>query len=68
MSESTKDGGRVLGEFAIGERVQLHPAMDAWMQGDRYGEVRGWSAYRVLVLMDKSGRTLKVYPDNLTHI
>jgi len=23
----------------IGDRVQLHPATDEWMQGDRFGEV-----------------------------
>ena len=23
----------------VGRRVKIHPATDAWMQGDRYGEV-----------------------------
>lgn len=26
-------------DFGIGDRVRLHPATDAWMQGDRYGRV-----------------------------
>jgi len=25
----------------IGKRVALHPALDRWMQGDRYGEIIG---------------------------
>jgi hypothetical protein len=24
-------------DFEIGQRVQLHPATDRWMMGDRYG-------------------------------
>lgn len=28
-----------INEFIEGQRVQLHPATDAWMQGDRYGNV-----------------------------
>jgi hypothetical protein len=28
------------GELRIGDRVQLHPATDRWMMGDRYGVVR----------------------------
>lgn len=25
--------------YVLGDRVQLHPATDRWMQGDRYGEI-----------------------------
>jgi hypothetical protein len=25
--------------YWVGKRVELHPATDAWMQGDRFGEV-----------------------------
>ena len=28
-----------LTDFIPGQRVQLHPATDAWMSGDRYGVV-----------------------------
>jgi len=61
----------------IGKRVQIHPATDAWMQGDRYGVVvkhtrnRKASAtgYRTHhVKMDKSGRTLKLSPELVTEI
>jgi hypothetical protein len=46
--------------FARDERVELHPATDRWMMGDRYGEVAHFDALRgtVRVRLDKSGRTL----------
>lgn len=28
------------GELSISDRVQLHPATDRWMMGDRFGVVR----------------------------
>lgn len=58
MTTSPKD-------FRPGQRVQMHPATDAWMQGDRYGQVTGIGRAYVHVLMDRSGRTLKVRPKNL---
>lgn len=29
-----------LGTFVVGQRVRLHPATDAWMQGRRYGTIK----------------------------
>jgi hypothetical protein len=57
----------------IGQRVQLAPHLDAWMMGDRYGEivtlpVRRTPHNRVGVKMDRSGRVRKVRPDNLTPV
>ncbi len=66
-----------------GQRVQLHPACDEWIQGDRYGEIVGYghkhpykdtrtgriniiTPYRVK--LDKSGRTRRFHPDNVTEI
>lgn len=47
-----------------GDRVQLHPATDAWMQGDRYGTVDKVTASgKLVVVMDKSGRRLRVDPE-----
>ena len=58
----------------IGKRVELHPATDHWMQGDRYGEIialgRAHKYYdvlsdkfcespRYLVKLDKSGKTVR---------
>jgi hypothetical protein len=47
-------------------RVQLHPATDAWMQGDRYGVVlRRLPRNRVLVQLDKSGRQIRLKEDDV---
>lgn len=55
-TDSTKKNST---EFAVGDRVQTHPATDAWMSGDRYGEVAKVSldGSRVYVLMEHSGIT-----------
>lgn len=55
-------------KYEVGDRVSLHPATAAWMQGDRYGEVVGvlrrdnqeWVHLR----MD-SGRLLRVNVRNI---
>ena len=41
--------------FAKGERVELHPATDAWMMGDRFGNVTHIGRKLVHVKMDRSG-------------
>ena len=51
--------------WMLGERVELHPGTDAWMRGDRYGEVVGVGRKWLRVLMDWSGRTLRVSPDRI---
>lgn len=57
--------GESVKDFAEKERVELHPAMDAWMQGDRFGKVVKLGRKYVHVLMDHSGRKLEVVPQNL---
>lgn len=54
----------------IKDRVELHPSTDAWMMGDRYGEVVAIASTGryVKVLLDKSGRILKFHPMNVTVI
>jgi hypothetical protein len=54
-----------LNDFAKGDRVELHPATDAWMQGDRYGAVVAVGRKLVHVRMDRSGRLLNVSPRNV---
>lgn len=52
--------------FRGGDRVELHPGTDAWMQGDRYGVVAStYEDGRVEVQMDKSGRILICLPELL---
>jgi hypothetical protein len=54
--------------FVIGQRVELHPACDAWMQGDRFGVVAKIGTKYVHVKMDRSGRTLVKLPRNVLEI
>lgn len=62
-----------------GDRVELHAATDHWMRGDRYGEVVGKARSRLyvnkgnyesvrpyLVKLDKSGKVVRVHPENLS--
>ena len=54
-------------DFQVGDRIEMHPATDAWMMGDRYGEIikkthtlgrnRTRYPFRYHVKLDKSGRT-----------
>ena len=54
-------------DFGIGDRVQLHPATDAWMRGDRYGRVAAVRGSHVVLAMD-SRRVLKVSFANVLEI
>ena len=49
-------------QFRRGDRVQLHPATDAWMMGDRFGTVVKVGRDLLHVNMDRSGRTRRVPP------
>ena len=55
--------------YTTGTRVELHPATDAWMAGDRYGTIvavvcrRGHVVYRVLC--DRSGKVRRVAQGNI---
>lgn len=61
-NDSTFDG------FRVGDRVELHPSTDRWMQGDRYGEVVKIGHTYVHVHMDRSNKTIRVRPQNLLHV
>lgn len=51
--------------YWVGVRVELHPGTDAWMRGDRFGDVVKARRKLLYVRMDRSGRTLKVSPRNV---
>lgn len=57
-----------LGAEHIGMRVELHPGTDAWMSGDRYGEIVKIGRKYLHVKMDRSGRTLVVVPSRLSEV
>lgn len=52
----------------VGQRVELHPATDAWMQGDRFGEIVRVGRTTVGVKMDRSGRTRSVAARNIGQV
>ena len=53
------------GAILPGDRVEIGPHLDAWMQGDRLGEVSSVNRKYVRVKMDVSRRSLKVAYDDL---
>jgi hypothetical protein len=57
-----------LHDFAVGERVELHPATDAWMQGDRYGQVVLLGRRYVHIKMERSGRVLRKAPRHVMKV
>lgn len=52
----------------IGTRVQVNPALDIWMSGDRFGKVVDMGRVRATVLMDASGKKLRFLRTDLTPV
>jgi hypothetical protein len=57
-----------LKDFAKGQRVQLHPALDRWARGDRYGEVAKIGRLYVHVRMDRTNALVVLVPSNIYEI
>jgi hypothetical protein len=55
------------GFFVAGRRVELHPATDRWMMGDRYGEVIKVEPERVRVRLDKSRKSFWFRREDVLH-
>lgn len=51
-----------LDELKPGDRVEMHPATDTWMRGDRLATVVRKGTVRVTLLMDRSGHEIRFYP------
>lgn len=49
-------------DFEAGDLVELHPATDAWMQGDRFGMVSKVGRKYIHVSLDRSERILQFMP------
>ena len=52
-------------DFSVGQRVQTHPATDAWMRGLRYGTVTITTKSYVYVRLDHTRRVVRFKPHNL---
>jgi hypothetical protein len=57
-------GPFALNDFRPGNRVEIHPALDLWMRGDRYGKIAAIGRKHLHVRMDISGIRL-VRPENI---
>jgi len=55
-------------DLTEGVRVELHPATDAWMQGDRYGTVTLVARKNVYVRMDRSRKVRVLKPESIGRI
>jgi hypothetical protein len=51
--------------YKIGDRVELHPATDLWMRGERYGEITGIGTKYARIKLDKSEKTVSITPRNV---
>lgn len=62
----------ISGSFRQYARVKVHPATDAFMQGDVYGNVQRSTQVKgreiVHVLMDRSNKVRKFTPDLLEEV
>jgi hypothetical protein len=53
----------------VGQRVELHPATDHWMRGDRYGVVTGVREDATVdVALDKSRRIIRFRPEDILRV
>jgi hypothetical protein len=52
--------------FVVGNRVELHPATNRWMMGDRYGTIVHVGRKLVHVKMDKSEHLARLHPKNIS--
>lgn len=64
----SQQGNILLSSFKVGERVELHPATDAWMAGDRYGEIEEIGRFYLHVRMDRSKLLRKLTPDKIGRV
>ncbi|THD11646.1 hypothetical protein [Metallibacterium scheffleri] len=56
-----------LDAFQIGQRIQLHPATDQWMQGQRYAQVIRVGR-KVITVKTDAGRTYRLLPQYICEI
>ena len=54
--------------MTVGTRIEMHPATNAWITGDRYGAIVKVTPTHVHVKLDRSGRTRPVRPENVLPI
>jgi hypothetical protein len=58
-------GNLFLTDYKVGDRIESAPHTNAWMQGDRYGEVVKIGRFYLHVKMDRSGLVKRFVPENI---
>lgn len=57
-----------LKDFKAGDRIEMHPASDRWMRGDRFAEVQRVGRKLLLVKFDRSKDVVNVHPRNVGEV
>lgn len=57
----------ILKDFVVGARVEIHPALDWWMRGARYGTVEKVGRIKLHVKLDRAG-VVRLYPTDIYQI
>lgn len=56
-------------DFKAGQRIQLHPGTDLWMQGARYGEIVKVGRKALHVRLDVTfGKIVRIAPRNVYEV
>lgn len=61
-------GNLLLEMFKPFQRVEVAPHTNAWISGDRFGDVVKIGRFYVHVKMDRSGKVRKFVPENIGRI
>lgn len=62
---ATGTGDMLLLLYSVGDHVELAAHTDHWAAGDRFGQVVSIGCRYVHVALERSGRTVKVVPENI---
>lgn len=57
-----------LKELNVGDRVQMHPATDCWMRGDKFAEVLLLARSWVRVRFDRDQQVVDVNPRSILEV
>lgn len=55
-------------DFTVGDAVELHPGLDLWMRGARYGTVQAIGREKVHVRLDRGSMITLIEPSRLSII
>lgn len=62
------DAPQTLDEYRVNDRIEMHPATDRWMRGDRYGNIVKIGRRFLHIKMDRSGQTIRAEPSCIQRV